>query len=418
MLNFTIKQTIKDNLCMNCGICKTVCKFDAITMIKNKYSELTPVINEEKCKNCGACFRYCPQAKNKLEQVSKEVTSINLAHTYGLQNASYYVAWIPDTEQRLKCCSGGATTKLACYLLEQGKIDGMIHTERLWGNYGDLHYGAKLSTTAKEICENVSSSYQPIDFSNVLSSLKKGKTYFMTGTPCVIRGIKNLLRNNPDFKEINIITCALICSHNVNSKFVDFFAKMHNIDNSESWKVNLRAKDENIINADNFKNHIYTKEKDLLNINRFKSGWVQIWRAYYFAMNSCLYCPDFWGYEADISVKDAWGKWSQEDNKGKTLVITRNNELKEALLNSCVEYEELDFEIMKDHQKQTPFFKQTCSIAKFKEPFYSKRNRKSRFCAYYINSKCSKFLYKYFGFKISYNLMKIISFITKLVRFI
>jgi len=413
----TVENTIKNNLCINCGLCKTVCKFYAIKMVRNKYGEVNPVIDSEKCKNCGQCLRFCPMDKPKLETIAQNLSEMENPHRHGLEDSKYYLAWDTNDAQRLKCCSGGAVTKIALYLLKSGKIDGMIHSERLWSKRGDLHYGARLSTTLEEINEHVSSTYQPLDFSEVLTKLEKGKTYFMTGTPCVIRGIKDLLQSNSDFKEIKIITCALICSHNVNSKFVDFLAETNKLSDSEQWKVDMRAKDNTMSDANNFKNYIYTKGgKTLMNKNRFESGWTNFWRFYYFAMNSCLYCPDFWGASADISVKDAWGKWASEDAKGKSILVIRNEEVLQDFLNSGLEYEELDWETMKDHQKPTPVYKQTNAIYKFTQKPYSRQNRKSKFFRYCVNSKCSKFLYKNFGFEFTYHIMKVINAVTWLLE--
>lgn len=211
MKNTVLTKTLKHDLCINCGICKVACKFGAITMERNKYGEVNPVIDKTKCKNCGACVKFCPNTKEKLQLEAKKLNELEFPHRRGLEDASYYLAWDEDKEQRLKCCSGGAVTKLATYLFESGKIDGMIHVERLWGNRGDLHYGARLSQSIEEIRENVSSAYQPINFSDVLPKLTKGQTYFLTGTPCVIRGIKHLINNNKDFDKVKIMTCALVC---------------------------------------------------------------------------------------------------------------------------------------------------------------------------------------------------------------
>lgn len=404
-------ETVKNDLCINCGICRTVCKFGAINMVRNKYGELNPVIDKSKCKNCGMCFEFCPNTKAKFKEEAKKITSIEIPQTYGLQNANYYVAWDKNKIQRQKCCSGGVATKIASYLLDTRKIDGMIHVERLWGKRGNFHYGARLSTTIEEINENVSSAYQPIDFSKVLSKLEKGKTYFLTGTPCVIRGIKYLLENNHDFEQIKIVTCVLVCSHNTNTQFIDFLTEINELCNEKEWQVNIRMKDDNISDANNFKNHIYTKDGiDLLNKNRFDSGWTHIWRSYYFAMGPCLKCPDFWGYEGDISIKDAWGKWAS-DPLGKSIVVIRNKELEKYFLNCDLEYEILDYETMKDHQIATSTFKQTQAYNKNFKSIFSRSNRRNGMLKYFIISKSSKFLYKHFGYKITKTLMPYIEWI-------
>ena len=42
-------------------------------------------------------------------------------------------------------------------------------------------------------------------------------------------------------------------------------------------------------------------------------------------MNICNYCSDFWGAHGDASIKDAWGKWANEDRLNKSIVISRNS---------------------------------------------------------------------------------------------
>jgi len=415
MNNKTVKSnTLKYNLCINCGICSVVCPNNAIKMVKDKFQELKPEIDTSKCNNCGLCKEYCIHTKEKFISNSKQICEYQDAVGYGLQNASYYVAWSKDIEQRQKSCSGGAVTELACYLMENKVIDGVMHVERLWAKRNDLHYGARLSKSVEEIKTHVSSAYQPIDFSNVLLKLEEGKTYLVTATPCVIRALNNLFSKHPRYKKINIITCALVCSHNTNAQFIDFLTEINKLDNDKEWQVNIRNKD-NIVDANNFNNHIYTKEKDLLKQNRHETGWTKIWRSYYFAMNCCLYCSDFWGYGADISVKDAWGKWAV-DPLGKSIVIVRNKRIEEYFLKSNIEYEFIDYDTVREHQLHTPVFKQQEAYNKISKSIFAKCNRRNSLFKYKIISKLSKLLYANFGFKITKNIVPIIEFLGERMR--
>ncbi|MCD7780165.1 MAG: Coenzyme F420 hydrogenase/dehydrogenase, beta subunit C-terminal domain [Candidatus Gastranaerophilales bacterium] len=410
-MNKTVKNsTLKNNLCINCGICKSVCPKSAVILKPDKYGEYKPLINQKDCINCGICTEYCPNTKEKMQKEALKITSIEEPHTFGLQNGSYYLAYGKDSSLRQKCCSGGVVTEFAKYLLKTGRIQAMVHVERLWANKGSLHYGARISNTIEDIENNVSSAYQPIDFSGVLKELKSGETYFITGTPCIIRGMRKLFSENEKFKNIKVILCALICSHNTNSQIADYLFDSHNLDDSECWQINTRNKD-NIPDANNYNNHFYTKKIDLLKMNRNKSGWTQIWRSHYFAMNACLYCSDFWGYEADISVKDAWGQWSV-DPLGKSIVILRNKELEQVFLNSNIEVEKLNYEVIKEHQKPTPVFKQTNAKNKNFKTFFSKSNRKNGLFRYKVISNCSKFFYNYLGLKLT---QKIIRQVEKLI---
>ncbi len=405
-----INDTLKNNNCVNCGICKLVCPVNAISLQLNKYIEKVPTLDENKCNNCGLCTLYCPNTKDKINCEVEKLYKYKEPHTFGLHNAFYYVAWNPEKVQRQKCCSGGVVTALADYMLKSGKIAGMIHVERLWGHRGNLHYGARLSTSSDEICENVSSAYQPIDFSDVISKLEKGKTYFITATPCVIRGLKKLFKENKKYNDINIVTCALVCSHNTNAQFIDFLTEINKLSDKNKWKVNIRYKDDEINDANNFKNLIYTEKDILLNKNRFDTKWTHIWRNYYFAMGACLKCSDFWGYEADISIKDAWGEWAK-DPLGKSIVIIRNKAILDNFFNCGAVFEELNYEAMKEHQYKTAIYKQAQSYNKNNKSILSKSNRKNQLFKYTLISKSSKFLYANFGYKITSKIMPIIELI-------
>jgi len=50
------KAVIDYSLCINCGICKDYCRFDAINFSEGKIS-----INEISCDGCRLCSRICPQ---------------------------------------------------------------------------------------------------------------------------------------------------------------------------------------------------------------------------------------------------------------------------------------------------------------------------------------------------------------------
>lgn len=407
----TVKNTtLKSNLCINCGICKAVCPNNAILMKDNKYGETNPDINKKTCTNCGLCEKFCPNTPAKLKYEALKINNTTIPAGFGLEEATYYLSYNSNKEERLKSCSGGAVTKFASYLLEKNIINAMIHVERLWGHRGEKHYGVRISTTTEEIKNNVSSAYQTLDFSTALSQLEENKTYFITGTPCVIRGLKYLFSEHYKYKNINILTCALVCSHNTNAQFIDFLTEINELDDKKEWQVNIRQKDANNKDANNFNNHIYTKDKNLLLKNRHESGWTKIWRNNYFAMNVCLYCSDFWGYEADISIKDAWGKWS-EDPLGKSIVIIRDKNLEKeflkcGLINEIVEYDEV-----LSHQKASPIFKQEQAYNKNFKLILSKSNRRNKLLKFKIISYSSKFLYKYFGFKITKKIMKVIEFI-------
>lgn len=53
------KASITKELCIKCGRCKQICRFDAITC--------DLIVDEILCEGCGACFYQCPTSAIKLE---------------------------------------------------------------------------------------------------------------------------------------------------------------------------------------------------------------------------------------------------------------------------------------------------------------------------------------------------------------
>lgn len=399
----TVKKTIKKDFCINCGLCKFVCPHNAIELKPNKYLEHTPIINKE-CVNCGLCLDVCPNSPQKIELEALACSDIANSVTYGAEG-NLYLAWNSNNNERLQSASGGAISKFAEYLLTTNVIDGVIHVERVEAKRGEAHYKACISFSLEDLKkeERKSSAYQPIDFSEVLKEIDRNKTYLITGTPCIIRGVNKLKEKGYKF-----ITCSLICSHNTNISFLDFLADMLGI-KDVPYFINTRNK-EDLLNADLFNTHYYTSKCDLIKKNRFLTGWTKFWRRHYFTMNACLYCSDFWGREADISVKDAWGKWSKEDALGKSLVITRRSEIEELFKNSGLEIEALDKTLLETHQLGVSIYKQKEAYNKNFRAIYHRKNIKNGHFKNVVISKASKIFYKYFGSKITARFIDFLEF--------
>lgn len=393
--------TVKSNNCISCGICKSVCKKKAISLKANVYGELNPCVNNKLCSNCGKCIKFCPHTIEKLKSEALKISSFEIPHLFGVKGYTYYLAWSKDFDTRINSCSGGMVTELASQLLREKVVDGVIHVKKIWSKLGNANYSATVSWTPEEVNNGSSSAYQPINFSDVLEQLDCSKNYFVIGTPCTIRGLKKLFAEYPKYKNTKILTCALICSHNVNSKFAEYLGHCLNIDNKQEMQINFRYKDSSIKDADNYKTCFTGRKGIIYQENRFKSGWTRIWREYAFALNACNYCSDFWGYEADISVKDAWGEWScdKKDPYGKTIAVVRNSMLCDLIRRSNLNCEELNYETMTNLQKVTAVYKQEEAKNKNFEHFFSKKNRKNGLFKNVVFSRLSKFCFKFLGTK-------------------
>lgn len=156
---------------------------------------------------------------------------------------------------------------------------------------------------------------------------------------------------------------------------------------------------------------MYIKGKNFfISENRFKTIFTDTWRSYYFAMNICNYCSDFWGAHGDVSIKDAWGKWANEDRLNKSIVISRNTLMNKIMENyKEINYETLQIEDVINPQIVTIIYKQIEAENKLYKKLLSKENIKNGLLKNTIILKLSKLSYRILGFKISYLIMRLIN---------
>ncbi len=396
----TIRKTLEKDFCINCGMCSAVCPTKAITMSRDTYKELKPSINTQLCVNCGLCLSCCPHSPERMLQEAERTVQFEEPEAYGLQDSRCYLMYNKIAEERIKSSSGGVITKLAQHLLQKGMVDGVIHGKRLFAPRGEAHYEACLSQSCEELFERTSSLYAPLNFEPVLNQLENRKTYLAIGTPCVIRGMRHLVQSHKKFKDIKLITCALICSHNVSELYTDFLAQHHKLPGDAAYAVNLRNKD-GIADANNFNTHYYTRNGDLLKMNRNASLFTETWRSYWFAMNVCCYCSDLWGRYADISVKDAWSEFSH-DPLGRSLCVVRNPDIDKLLRGIDDLYqEEVSAEVVKNNELPSAVFKQREALNKLTLPLRAKENKKNGLCQRVSAARKSKFYYRNLGYSVT-----------------
>ena len=358
---------IPAGLCVGCGLCVAACPHGALRMATRRDGRPAPDLDRNMCVRCGVCETVCPQENQRLRDLAERTSRAPDPARVGLEGASCNLAWDShDLDGRRLSSSGGVVTALARRLLADGAADGVVHVKRILAGRGEPHFAATLSRTDEEVASCRGSAYEAIDFSSVFGMLEPGKRYFVTGTPCLVRGVRRLA-SSPRFRSVRFITCALVCSHNVTPQLIDALADRHGIPKGTRFSVNLRDKD-GIENASKFNTRYVGEDgRDLLKMERTASGWTKIWRSYAFALEACCYCPDFWGGEADVSVKDAWGRkeWKR-DPLGKSILIVRNHALERPLRACGLAMEPLAVEDVAYTQPAETSFKQAAAADKFR----------------------------------------------------
>ena len=120
----TIKEVIKSDLCLGCGLCHVI---NEDTDITEKDGNLKSSFKNTASKEDH--IKVCPCAGYDIEEMGK---SIHQAPHF-IYELGYYsslqLVHSTDDEILKRASSGGAMTAIALYMLESGKADGIICTK-------------------------------------------------------------------------------------------------------------------------------------------------------------------------------------------------------------------------------------------------------------------------------------------------
>ena len=291
--------------CCGCTACESICAHNAIQMQPDPLGFFYPKVDSDLCVDCGLCQKVC-----KFQGEYVPINSFVEPEVYAVRHV--------DEVELSKSQSGAAFWAFAESALNEGVI--------IYGvGYDDkLHVIHKRVETIDACQELRGAKYAQSDLRGVFREIKKnlqqGEKILFTGTPCQVAGLKSYI---PNKLHQNLLTIDLVCHAVPSPKVWEEYVK---------W-IEEKYKDK-VVSTD-FRNKKFGWHSHFETFKLKTTGKEikrSTFRFFYFfndhlaVRKSCANCKftnlkrpgdltigDFWGWE-DLSTE-----WN--DNKGVSLLL-------------------------------------------------------------------------------------------------
>lgn len=185
--NKSIADLMLREHCTGCGVCKAVCKYDAIEFKTDGLGFRYPVINN-KCSNCGQCANYCPSLQPKSIEPQEDC----------------YLAWSKDEQIHFTSSSGGLSMEISKWMIDNGGfVVGCV-----WDDY--FNAVLKIIEDKNALTQIQGSKYVQsyIDeklWSELKNKINSGQKGVIFGMPCQIAAIKKYTKGCPSLFFVELL---------------------------------------------------------------------------------------------------------------------------------------------------------------------------------------------------------------------
>ncbi len=350
-------EWIRDaGLCMGCGACEGVCPVDGAIQIRRdkRRGIYLPHVDGERCTACGLCLQVCPGAEVEIEQMAAQfLDGANRERELGTFHTCH-IGYATARDVRFNAASGGLTTALLVYGLENNLLDGALVLSM--SELSPLETQPILATTPEQVIAASGSKYCPAAVNTALRLIlaREGR-YAVVGLPCHIHAIRKAEKVIPKLARRIVLHLGIFCANNNTYLGTEYFLRAKGILPEQVRQIRYRAEGwpGNICVALDDGQRVIprgTTEKKWYRRALFSSAFH-----FDFMIPRCLLCPDQTCELADISLGDPWlRELTRVERVGKSLVVVRNQVgaayLAKAVESGAIYLEEVALELVKRAQ--------------------------------------------------------------------
>lgn len=331
-----IKEIVKANLCIGCGVCVSESN-GSLKMGWDKNGFKVPLqiidIETDAAKVCPFNPEPDPEVRDE-DKLSK--LFLHATEKWDAQIGAYNNVYVGFSQRfRETSSSGGIGTYIMEELLKNNIVQHLFVVSEFNGSYeyqwiDDYQQITKASKTR----------YFPVSMENLFLEIesKKGRVA-VSGVPSFIKAIRLKQYYYPKYREKIPFLIGIICGGWKSAYFTDYLAQRSGIE-KEYTNQEYRIKDLNAPALD-YSFGAYNQERKFHKIKMKKVG--DMWGSGLFNANAYDFGDDVTAELADISLGDAWIRPYMLDGRGTSIFVTRSK-VAERLIEEGMKREDLKLE--------------------------------------------------------------------------
>jgi coenzyme F420 hydrogenase subunit beta len=316
----SLKDVVDWGLCTGCGACHYNCDKGAIQLVNVPSLGIRPQFTSEGCSGCTRCLSICPG--NHID--GQQATGPAIASEFDSEIGAVLEVWeghASDPEIRYRGSSGGVLSALALYCLEHEGMKSVVHSgkskDEPWAN------ATHVSRNREQILSHTGSRYAPSSPCEGLGEIEHndGACVFI-GKPCDTASVGMLRTERAELDRNLGLVLTFFCAGTPSARgtldLIDSLSGNRDSVRSVRYRGEGWPGDFRILHGDN------ATEKSLT----YAESWDQLTG---YRPLRCNLCPDGLGRVADISCGDAWHKFDNTGDPGRSLVLVRTKRGQEIL---------------------------------------------------------------------------------------
>lgn len=312
----TVMDVVRHGLCCSCGTCVGMCPSNALSLTEDHSGIYVPVIDESKCSNCGLCMKVCPGYSVDFDSLNRSVFNTIPKDVLVGKTIASYLSYSLDDAVREGGQSGGAISSLLSFALEKGIIDGAIVTRMRHSI--PLRPEVYIAKTRDDVLKASKSKYCPVPTNIIIREvLNTDGRFAFVGTSCQMQGIRKAEALSWELKEKIILHLGVFCDRTLNFHFQQYILSRARVKEGDVKEFSYRSKKWRGWPGDleiqlKFGETIFLPKDWRISVKPL------------FTVQRCLLCFDKLNQLSDISFGDAWLHESSGDEKGLSVMISRN----------------------------------------------------------------------------------------------